>query len=104
VDWEEAAIEREGVGEVKVNEFGNGELRGLGEKGRALWEFGRKNVETLVNGVTIVFILRNTTTTTAPKNFCLLIYFVLCQFFFVFYFMSYLLFFLLVLYNFLFYF
>jgi hypothetical protein len=80
VDWEEAAIEREGVGEVKVNEFGNGELRGLGEKGRALWEFGRKNVETLVNGVTIVFILRNTTTTTAPKY---LFYISLATYFFL---------------------
>lgn len=79
VDWEEAAIEREGVwvgvGEVKVTKFGNEGLRDLGEKGRALWAFGRKNVETLVNGVTIVFILRNTTAT-APNFPFLLILFV----------------------------
>lgn len=36
MDWEEEAIEREGVREVKVKEFGKKEKRGLGEKGRAL--------------------------------------------------------------------
>jgi hypothetical protein len=86
VDWEEAAIEREGGGEVKVKEFGNEVLRGLGEKGRALWEFGRKNVETLVNGVTIVFILRNTTTTTAPKY---LFYISLATYFFLIWFCTF---------------
>lgn len=68
VDWEEAAMERVRVREEKVKEeLGKEEWR-VREKGRALWPFERQNGRTLVNGVTIVFILRGTLTTTAPNS------------------------------------
>ena len=80
--WEEEeAIEREEVREVKVKEFGKKEMRGLGEKGRALSGIGRKNVEILVNGVTIVFILREHYNNCAKNFLYILIFFVLSQIF-----------------------
>jgi len=82
VYWEEEeAIEREEVRDVKVKEFGKKEMRGMGEKGRALSGIGRKNVEILVNGVTIVFILREHYNNCAKNFLYILIFFVLSQIF-----------------------
>lgn len=89
VDWEEAAMERVRVREEKVKEeLGKEEWR-VREKGRALWPFERQNGRTLVNGVTIVFILRGTLTkfslflfsnflVSLNFAFCILFYFLFC--------------------------